>query len=304
MKIVQPIAVTDAILSSSNIPETEYGIYSALATYAAGDSVIVLSTHHIYKSLQAGNIGHDPVADSALETPLWWVNMGADNRWRMFDGASVNVSSAADLISCGLQMPVGNRADSIVLLNLDGVSAEVTVTDPVEGVVYDTTHSLISNLGITDWYSYFFEPIIRITELAVTDLPPYAAALIGVTINAAGQTVSCGELVVGLSKFIGNSQYGAQLGIQDYSVKQTDPFGNYTILQRAFSKKATFQVWVDAARVDSLNQLFADYRATPIVWIGADEYSSTIIYGFYKDFSVEIAYMEVSICSLEIEGLT
>jgi hypothetical protein len=39
------------------------------------------------------------------------------------------------------------------------------------------------------------------------------------------------------------------------------------------------------------------------VWVGSEEYASMIVYGFYKDFSIEISYPTVSICSLEIEGL-
>jgi hypothetical protein len=40
------------------------------------------------------------------------------------------------------------------------------------------------------------------------------------------------------------------------------------------------------------------------LWIGTEEYESTIVYGFYKNFDILIAYPEHSECSLEIEGLT
>ena len=56
--------------------------------------------------------------------------------------------------------------------------------------------------------------------------------------------------------------------------------------------------------VDEIVNLLAEYRATPIVYIGSDAYASTIVYGFYKDFTVVIAYYLKSICNLEIEGLT
>jgi hypothetical protein len=45
-------------------------------------------------------------------------------------------------------------------------------------------------------------------------------------------------------------------------------------------------------------------RATPIIYYGADGFDATVIYGFYKDLAVTIAYPEISTCTLEIEGLT
>ncbi len=50
----------------------------------------------------------------------------------------------------------------------------------------------------------------------------------------------------------------------------------------------------------------ADLRATPCVWVGSDkpELDPLVVFGFYKDFQVEVAYHTVSFCTLEIEGLT
>jgi hypothetical protein len=62
---------------------------------------------------------------------------------------------------------------------------------------------------------------------------------------------------------------------------------------------------IDGSFIDDVVTTLAAYRSTPIVWIGADNiYTSLIVYGFYKDFDVDIAYPTVSYCSLTIEGLT
>jgi len=41
------------------------------------------------------------------------------------------------------------------------------------------------------------------------------------------------------------------------------------------------------------------------VWIGADDdrFSPLTMLGFYRDFNIDIAYPEHSLCRLEIEGL-
>ena len=299
MKLIRPVAVTDAILTSSSVAETDYTAYAGGTTYALGDRVRVVSgdVHQVYESLQNANTGHTPAS-----SPTWWLLVGATNRWKMFDDSVQAQTTNADSIAVVLTSP--SRIDSVAVLNISAASARVTMTDAAEGVVYDNTVNLTSDSGITDWWAYFFEPIIRTIDLALTDLPPYAGAALAITLTDTGATAACGECVVGLSRDIGTVEQGAKVGIQDYSVKEQDTFGNFTILERAFAKRANFTVWLASSLTDALQNLLSTYRATPIVYVGSDTYNSTIVYGFYKDFSVEIAYPNDSICTIEIEGLT
>jgi CBS domain-containing protein len=55
--------------------------------------------------------------------------------------------------------------------------------------------------------------------------------------------------------------------------------------------------------VDEAIDYLASIRATPCLFI-APRYESAVIYGFYKEFDVNIAYSAVSECSLQVEGLT
>ena len=297
MKLVRPIEVDDAALTDTNVAETDYSAWSSGATYAAGARVILTSTHRIYESAQAGNLNHNPATDDGT----WWLTVGATNRWRMFDGSSQSQTTNADSIE--VEIDAAGRVDSVILLNADAAEATVTMNDALEGEVYSKTVSLVSPLGITDWYAYFFEPIERIADYAFTDLPPYANATIGVSITDEGGNPKVGELVIGLSKTLGQTAQGARVGIRDYSQKATDDFGNATVTERAFSKRATFSFLVERSFVDTLQTLLAGYRATPIVYIGDESLGSTLIYGFYKDFDIVVAYPNHALCDLEAESL-
>ena len=66
--VVSPLTITDAMLTTSNVAETDYSAWSSGATYALDDRVILTSTHKVYQSLQAGNTNKDP-----LTQPLWWI---------------------------------------------------------------------------------------------------------------------------------------------------------------------------------------------------------------------------------------
>lgn len=295
MKIIRPVAI--ASLDSSNVAENDYSAYDAAHTYAVGDRVIVVADHKIYESLVGSNTGNTP-----LSSPSQWLMVGATNRWKMFDTSVTSQTTHADTID--IDVTVTGRADSVALLNIAASTVDISMTDATDGVVYSRSFSMTSSSGITDWYKYFFEPVLRKTDLVVNGLPPYGNAQFSITLNDTGNTVACGACVIGQSMNVGQTVFGAKVGIQDYSIKQRDTFGNYTVLERAFNKYADFTVVIDNDLVDRLEAILAQYRATPIVYQGSAQFGSMVIYGFYKNFSIEIAYQQHSICSIEVEGLT
>lgn len=302
MKIVRIRDLLDASFVSSTIAENDHAAWDVATTYGLGDTRIYVAadTHWIVESLQAGNTGHVP---TGLASDTWWLKTGNTNRWKMFDGSVQSQSSAADEIEVAVNFQT-QRISAVMLLNVDCATAQVTAVSAADGLVYDETKTMVSPSGITDWYSYFFEPITRIHDYAFTDIPPYLDLDITVTLTDTGGTVLCGACLFGLSRTIGGTQYGAQMGIIDYSRKEVDAFGNYTVLERAYSKRASFQVEVANTLVDELQTILAGYRATAAVYIGSDEYASSMLYGFYKDFDVVLQYRDRSILSINIDGLT
>lgn len=257
--------------------------------------------HKIYESLQAANTGHYPPSDDP-DAPTWWLDLGSTNRWRMLDSSVTSQSSAKDSIA--VTLATAGRIDTVALLNVSAATAWVVGSTNDDGVVYDQTVSLIANSGINDPYAYCFEPIVRKADVLFSDLPPYANMVVTITLSNTGYEVKCGAAVVGLSRDVGDTQYGASVGITDYSVKTQDDFGNYSVVERAFSKRSNLTFMVDNILIDELQRLLAQYRALPTLYVGADDYASTYIYGFFKDFNVNIAYPNHSICTAEFEGLT
>jgi hypothetical protein len=92
LKFLKPVAMTDALLISSTAPENDYAAWASGTTYALAARCISTTTHRIYESVQAGNLNHDPTTDT---TATWWLDVGATNRWKMFDAAVGSQSSLA-----------------------------------------------------------------------------------------------------------------------------------------------------------------------------------------------------------------
>lgn len=297
LKVTQPITITDSNMTST-VPETDYAAYNAATTYAVGNRVIRTQTHRIYESLVASNIGNTPET-----SPTKWLDIGPTNKYAMFD--TVNSTQTSQATSIVVTITPGQVVNTVGLLNLDATSVRVKMTSSPTGTVYDTTVNLNDNGTINDWYQYYFTPIQRRTDVVFTDLPSYGNGVIEITITYTSGTAKCGTCIVGFSKTLGNFvTLGASVGIQDYSRKEKDQFGNYILIQRSYSKKMKCMLTIENTQIDAFQSFMASLRTTPCLWIGNENYSSTYIYGFYKDFDVVINYPTFSECNLEIEGLT
>ena len=302
-KIVRPIVITESMIVSSNLADEAYPEFDPAATYAQGALVIKASTHHFYESLVDANFNNEPTTESDPLNPSYWLDRGATNRFRMFDKKISAQSSRLSNITFTL-LP-NALANSLILLNVAGLTINVQVNDPADGsVVYNKTYSLRSRDGITSYYLWCFERITRRDKLILTDLPFFLGAPITVSISAPGETVACGECIIGQSRQIGLLRLGGQFGINDYSSKQTDTFGNKTVKQGGYSRTGSMLMWLDNNQVDAVDKLLSDYRATPIVCIGDESMGISIIYGFYLKFNVEWTRKNISLISTEWEGLT
>jgi hypothetical protein len=300
MKLIKPLTMTTAMLTSSTAPETDYAAWSSATAYTVGQYCILTSTHKIYQCLIA-NTNFSPDVNLTGLTPKW-LQISATNRWAMFDAGWGTQTSIATPLT--IVLTPGAIINSLALLNLSATSVTVSMLAGAT-TVYSNTIDMLGGLAVQDWYGYFFDPISYKTDLVLTDLPPYSSGVITITIANTGSAAKCGNCVLGAVYNLGGTQYNATAGIIDYSTKTVDTFGNATIVQRKYSKRMTAKLQIDSSFIDDVVTTLAAYRSTPIVWIGADNiYTSLIVYGFYKDFDVDIAYPTISYCSLTIEGLT
>ena len=63
LRILNPLTVTDSILTSSSLAETDYAAWNAATAYNAGDRVIRTSVHRIYERVIAGTTATAPESD-------------------------------------------------------------------------------------------------------------------------------------------------------------------------------------------------------------------------------------------------
>ncbi len=299
--LIRPEPITAGMVTT-NVAMTE-AAWAALTTYA--DAAIVRRLKddiwHRFESLHGTNLGNDPALDVAEDH---WVDLGAVNAFKMFDNAVQSQTENAETITVSIAFDGGVLLDTLWLDNLDAATLDVTITDAVDGVVREASFDLISLSGITDFYGWCFEPISRLKSVLLQDLPPYPGVTLDVVLSDPGAVAKCGLVTPGLAKSLGTTQWGVRIGIDDYSRKEVNELGNFVVVERAFSKTMNAVINVAADFTDELAETLAAYRATPALWVASGQYTSTAIWGFFASFDEEIAYPDLTLCSLEIKGLT
>ncbi len=298
--VVRPIAVLPSMLVSTDVPETDYAEWASGTTYAKDDRVIVAAQHKVYQSLADSNTGNNP---AAVAIPPKWIEVGPTNRWKPFDKSVSSQVVQADAIS--YRIKPGQAVTSLGVLNIKGgVSLRARVIDPTHGTVYDKTVALSRSPIAPGWWAWFFGERRAPTQVLLQDLPSYPGADILIDITGTAE-LAVGVILIGQQRqFSMGVRMGARVGIQDYSRKERNEFGDVMLVERAFARRASFSMLLTAAEVDAFNQFLTDVRATPCLWIGSSRYESTTVYGFYKNFDIVISYFNYSDCELELEGLT
>lgn len=296
------VLLTQRVIST-NVPANDYPQWSGSAVYAQKDRVIMQETGLVYESLISGNQNNNP---QGINNPNWIV-VGPMNRWAMFDGLASTATTMEGVnpeIVVKLQnAPSGDSCIAFVDTNATEALIEIRQSDgsPTQ---FSRTVSFSrppDQTGLTGIYNEGR----RRRNVVVENLPYISGGRLEVTLrNTEEPLVSCGAFLRGRLYKIGDTQFSSGVGIQDYSKKDTDQFGNITVVERAWSKRLNASVQCKTSDVDAIQLLLASVRAKPTFWVGSDYLDATTIYGYFKSFDIDISGPRHSRCSLQIEGLT
>jgi hypothetical protein len=314
MQIIEPTYITDSTLISTDLSETGEGYpeWAPDVLYAYLQRVVIttIGIHSIYECQWPNdNLNKYPPDNLGGTTPFWRY-ISKTNPWKLFDMivapdrsesevANItkwatgikwqpNTSWSLSAISSMNVVITPGEIDSVALLNIDCQSIHIIMTDPDAGEVYNETKVP----AMTENYNAIY-----------SDLPAYPNATLQITLANSLSNVFVGELIVGKVKTIGTAKYGVGVSLIDFSQKEADDFGNFSILERIYSKRLDVPFLMPAATHDGILRLLEKYRSVPLVWIISNLYSTMISYGFYRDIQLSIPSPSVVECSVTIESL-
>lgn len=302
MKVAPTKTIT---LISSSVSSSSKDEYAAGTTYATdaevkvsfeSDGTTPLFPVVEYKSLADANTGNYPP-----DSPTQWTETGTSNIHAMFDG----YINSATTDSTDIDVVVGSaKSDFIGLFGLVGTT--VTLTLSRGGSAIKTEEINLKTQPSISYYAWLFEDY-EYKDRIFWEYPKYADATLSVSIAPAQGAATCGEMIIGSQITLGQTQYDASVGIQDYSVYSTDTLGRTYLNQGDYADRAEVELWITNNMVDIVRRKLADVRGVMSLWdlnnTGSD-YDSLRIYGFFESFDIIIPGPSISKCSLTIRGTT
>lgn len=328
LQVLEPIAITGPVLASSSVAEDDAAEWSAVAGYAIGKRVIKAATHRVYESLIANNVGNDPAATTGA-----WLDIGPTNRWAMFDQALGSVTTASEPIAVTLRpgaavsgLAILDTTAATVRAQASGYDRTVAVTDGAGSALFldlaaaagDSITVTFTPLGkgaqIRPWDdratwedSVTWRDTIGGTSTAEPPSWDDAGGWRDTTgwqdTRIGDGTVSIGTLMVGRLRPLGITEGSPTSGITDFSRRETDDFGEVAIVPRAWAKRMAAKALIRTDAVDQVVGRIAAVRAVPSLWFADASIDSLTVYGFFKDFSIDVGET-LSMLALSIEGFS
>lgn len=254
--------------------------------------------HRIYQSLITANKGIDPSISPAGS----WLDVAPAARWAALDRKVGTVMGSGGATTLTISVMPG-AINALAMLDISAADINIVMSDLAGNPIWSRYVDMAGGPPLVSYYDYFFKTPVRRTALIISDIPPINSSVITITLyDPSGPSV--GTIGYGMAVDVGLTTYGVQVGIIDYSRKDTDAFGNTIVTKRAYSKRINCKLEIDATLSDEVARYLSSIRSTPVIWAGTDVYDSTIVYGYYKDFGIDVPYPTMHNCSLTIEGLT
>lgn len=304
MILIKPIAVTPSVLTASSIPQPDASVGEiewAAGTYSTGTQRIMSSTGKLYEVVATPDTTDAPDVGAAKAVPTW-IEVSATNRFRAFD-AVIDTQSTEATSSLTIELSPVGLCNSIAAFNLSGVSAvNVTVYDGLTEV-YNNDLDMTDDLAVVDEYTWFFSPPVFRTQFVLIDLPAYDSPEIAVTFSG-GSSIGVGEVVIGNQQMLGDALYGTAVETVDYSVYETDDFGNRQVMRRRTADLVEFRVAVQKSRINYVRNILKDVRGVNCVWFGENAIDdATLVYGFGRGSRIPIETPTINEMIITVQGL-
>ena len=307
MIVIPPVAIdsTKLVASACTIPEPDVArgevVWVSGAAYAVGVVRVMLDTHRKYECLNA----HTGSAVHPKDDEDHWLDVGATNRWAMFDqGRNFQSLGPVGLPLVAAVMP-GRRVNALFLGRLQASYA--TVSLHVGGLMVWQRVLGLTRRRTRSWSGYFFGEFRQLRSVLLLDMPVYAAATVRVELDNGSLAAACSSMVVGRSVSIGAVEWGAKNSQIVFGGFDRDDFGNAKARERRRLPGTSQTLEVDKAQVDAVLELREDLGAAPAVWSGMDDKTEDgyaeafLIYGFHARFDLVATNAKKAHFELDLE---
>ena len=292
------------LISDATDPADNYTEWSVGDTYVVGQEVrYTLDGESYPRTFRATqeHSGQVPASKSA-----YWIDLGVNNRWRMFDGFNNSRSISTDNISGNIEIHVDLNmpARMLYLFGLRNVS-EVAVIQKVDGSeVGSHVAQLSAYASPVGWWSWLYGERDYISSCAIKLNGNYYSQRVEVFMSGGG-TAQCAQLIFGNDYYIGYVHHGATPRLQSFSTFSPDTFGSYTYVKRKNTRVGSYSVTVETREFDRVYRLIETFESELVILDANNsgtQFDSMMHYGKITDFAPSVSYEETNY-DIKIENI-
>ncbi|MCG8517515.1 MAG: hypothetical protein MI794_05940 [Pseudomonadales bacterium] len=295
MNIVLPDRITSDKVLMTNVLLEGHPNWST-GSYAEGDKVI--NGPVIWEALRATSV--EPTGDTYPgHHPEDWLWVGYTNQHRMFTDGRDSKTRNENRIDVTV-VPSG-LVTTIALLGLEGVEVRLSVTDGASTTYLEVVESL-QEPAASNFFELFTVPAQLKETVVFDDLMPRPGAHYRLEIAASpGTTAACGRIVMGINRELGVTNFSSEVTSMSSRSLKRDEFGNLAITPRRTFRAVDYNVTVMTERVEFVQRQLEQIDGVPTIFIGNKSYGSTVTFGIYQDFRINISGPEVSKATIRTE---
>jgi len=307
MKIVERV---DISLTSTTVSASALDEYASGTSYTSGDQVKVSfesdGTTPMFpvREYQATGSTTGDYPPDAAETK--WVELGAQNAHKMFDGQ--NNSKTTDSDSITVEFDATGYVDCVAVFGMENVeSAELTI-EAGGSTVYSSTKQLGSVSLDVGWYGYLYNNSSVYTKpSAVWYFSQVLNPTVTITLTGVG-AIAVAQAMPGSSWMIGSTLDGPQPRIRSFSTKEFDAtLGATTFVARDSVRSATYQFVIDNGDFDEAYGRMETLTNVLCLFDGNNEdtdYDSLRVYGWVEEYQPELLHPSKHPATLRVQGIS
>ena len=247
----------------------------------------------------------DQPSVGAKKNPASWVAVAPINKYAMFDGKNTTSTKLSGAGSIVVNITPNEVTNGLAVFGIKNATAiNVTMTDPVNGQVYNKDIDMVDNSMISTEWDYCFLPIIRIERFILLDLPPYINASTEITIT--GTDLEIANVAIGRQIGLGEAEHGTGYRLIDTSRQSENLDGEAITIAGDVSFEVDFNVKIERTQTQAVTNILQSMRGIPSAWVATEreDVSSDPISVFGTLSDVDITYTDpaISDASFKIRG--
>ena len=279
-------------LVSTNAVDTT-AEFVAGTLYDLGAEVKVSAENNLYKCLTKDTT-EVPTGNKTTEN---WLFLGKTNPHKMFDEKykSRTVKESGNLVVT-IKMKEGSgfskASDSIALLNVS--ASKIKIVGVREGeTIYDEEF----DMGVLDLFSpckilncnfgqIAYKKNLILTPLKDKDgLIVYGCRITEYTITFEPiddeTPAACGVCILGKMQYFGKTLMNPKKSLVNYDVKDTNEYGDTTVVERGFSNNYNFSCVGKNDIMQVADETLTELRSTPLIYVVTDEQILASVFSGY-----------------------